>query len=244
MGWPFQQTQEVTRADIYAQLAQLIAIQRENATVLTVVAKNCVKLANDSAAIRRLLWRHVVRPSMFEVVSEGENMGYMNKRIILPPVKDDVVRQEVRIESPGKTSVYATLDETAGQSVGFSVLENTEVTISLQYFDNVGNPSTVLTRTVVIIDDVPPEGPEELQAIVSDSETAEPAYAVLADVVVEPGPEEHPVVFPPSEDPPAEDPPVDVPPAEPLPPEDVLPPDEPPVEEPPVVPTGPTGPTE
>jgi hypothetical protein len=221
MVWPFQK-QTVTLDDIYTQFSQLLTIQRENAVVSNVIAKNCVKLANDSAAIRRLLWRLAVKPSVFEVVSEGEKMGYMNKRIVLPPVKDDVVRQELRIEAAGKTPVTATLDNAAGQSVGFSVKEDTEITISLQYFDNVGNPSTTRTRTLVVVDDVPPDGPDELQTIVSDSETAEPVYSALEDI---------PVEEPPVEEPPVEEPPVEEPPVE-----------EPPVEEPPVGPTGPTGP--
>jgi hypothetical protein len=219
MVWPFQK-KAVTLDDISVQLAQLISIQKEAAAVATVAAKNCVKLANDTAVIRRLLWRLAVKPAVFEVITEGEKMGYMNKRIVLPPVKDDVVRQDVTVTAVGKTPVAVTLTGEPGQSVGFSVAENTEVTATVQYFDNAGNPSTLRSRTFVVVDDVPPDGPDELNNIVSDSETATPLYSALEDVPVE--------------DVPVEDVPVEDVPVEDVPVEDV------PVEDVPVTPTGPT----
>lgn len=120
-------------------------------------------------------------------------MGFMNKRLVLGPVVEDVVKQVVTIASPGKVTIKEELDAADGQTVDFSVPAGTEVTISLQYFDEAGNGSTVTSRTFVVVDDVAPDGPAALNDISTISETNEPVFQVLEDI---PAPEPTPAPTP------------------------------------------------
>ena len=186
MVWPFSQIR--SKDSIVLLLVELLTESRKQTELLKNVGMIPRQQAKDVAAIRGLLWRLGVQPSEFEVISKGEHMGYMNKIINLGTVTEDVATQVVTIAAAGKVPIVKELTNESGQSVGFSVPQNTMVEISLQYFDDATppNPSTVRTRTFVVVDDVAPEGPAELSDIVSVSETDEPMFETLADIVEPP----------------------------------------------------------
>jgi hypothetical protein len=211
MVWPFR-SDKPSLATVLSQLVKtsdelrtMTVRLQQQVRILTIIANRQVQPAKDLAKIRRLLWRLTVQPSEFEVLTRGEVMGFMNKRLALGPVVEDVVKQVVTIASPGKVTIKEELDAADGQTVDFSVPAGTEVTITLQYFDEAGNGSSVTSRTFVVVDDVVPDGPAALNDISSVSETIEPEFQVLEDV---------PVVVPDLEPAPAPEPaPVDETPA-------------------------------
>lgn len=204
MVWPFRPAEPENTAVLLqlvkttAELQAMTLQLQQQVRILTSIANRQIQPAKDLAKIRRLLWRLTVQPSEFNVLTRGESMGFMNKRLVLGPVVEDVVKQVVTIASPGKVTLKEELDAADGQTVDFSVPAGTEVTISLQYFDEAGNGSAVTSRTFVVVDDVAPDGPAALNDISSVSETIEPEFQVLEDVPVvspepEPAPEPAPV---------------------------------------------------
>lgn len=205
MVWPFPLREKPpSLGDVLTQLVktsvelQTMTLQlQQQVRLLTIIANRQVQPAKDLAKVRRLLWRLAVQPSEFKVLTKGETMGFMNKRLALGPVVDDVVKQVVIIAAEGKVAITEELDASDGQTVDFSVPAGTEVTISLQYFDEADNGSTVTSRTFVVVDDVVPDGPAALNDIVSVSETLEPEFQVLEDLpVVVPDPEPEPAPEP------------------------------------------------
>jgi len=215
MVWPFK-SDKTTLGDVLSQLVKASTELRamntqlqQQVRILTIIANREIQPAKDLARIRGLLWRLAVQPSEFNILTRGESMGFMNKRLALGPVVDDVVKQVVTISAPGKVDIKEELDAADGQTVDFSVPSGTEVTISLQYFDEANNGSTVTSRTFVVVDDVAPDGPAALNDISTISETNEPAFQVLEDI-----PAPSPATSPESEPVPAPTPvPVDETPA-------------------------------
>lgn len=200
MVWPFRsktpslETVLLQLAKTSFELHSMTSQLQQQVQILTNIANRQVQPAKDLARIRRLLWRSTVRPSEFNVLTRGESMGFMNKRLALGPVVEDVVKQVVTISAPGKVDIKEELDAADGQTVDFSVPSGTEVTISLQYFDEADNGSTITSRTFVVVDDVAPDGPAALNDISTVSETAEPVFQVLEAIPApEPAPEPTPV---------------------------------------------------
>lgn len=199
MVWPFRPAEPENTAVLLqlvkttAELQAMTLQLQQQVRILTSIANRQIQPAKDLAKIRRLLWRLTVQPSEFNVLTRGESMGFMNKRLVLGPVVEDVVKQVVTIASPGKVTIKEELDAADGQTVDFSVPAGTEVTISLQYFDEAGNGSTVTSRTFVVVDDVAPDGPAALNDISTISETNEPVFQVLEDI---PAPEPTPAPTP------------------------------------------------
>lgn len=203
MVWPFRPAEPENTAVLLqlvkttAELQAMTLQLQQQVRILTSIANRQIQPAKDLAKIRRLLWRLTVQPSEFNVLTRGESMGFMNKRLVLGPVVEDVVKQVVTIASPGKVTIKEELDAADGQTVDFSVPAGTEVTISLQYFDEAGNGSTVTSRTFVVVDDVAPDGPAALNDISTISETNEPVFQVLEDIPApEPTPEPEPAPAP------------------------------------------------
>lgn len=227
MVWPFSfRKEKPSLEDVLTQLVKasdelrtMTSQLQQQVRILTIIANRQIQPAKDLAKIRGLLWRSTVRPSEFKVLTRGESMGFMNKRLALGPVAEDVVKQVVTIASPGKVTLTEELDAADGQTVDFSVPSGTEVTIALQYFDEAGNGSAVTSRTFVVVDDVAPDGPAALNDITSVSETLVPEFQVLEDLPVptpvptpEPAPAPEPVPEP-APEPSPEPAPVDETPA-------------------------------
>ncbi len=203
MVWPFRPAEPENTAVLLqlvkttAELQAMTLQLQQQVRILTIIANRQIQPAKDLAKIRRLLWRLTVQPSEFNILTRGESMGFMNKRLALGPVVEDVVKQVVTIAAPGKVTISEELDAAEGQTVDFSVPAGTEVTISLQYFDEAGNGSTVTSRTFVVVDDVAPDGPAALNDISTISETNEPVFQVLEDIPApEPTPEPEPAPAP------------------------------------------------